>query len=205
MICAVQVIRSNYERVFNRTGYSFCKQLAYGILSGERCTIYQIDFYPFWCHLFWTPMFLCSGCLHRFICRRLPHFPGWTSVLRSIGCTAMFVSFSVHQRGDSMKFCISLLFLFNTSIEKIVTFYHMLPNFYLAMLIFIRSFMTSSSFFLENAGELRFIILRSIIYNDAFRLAYYPISLTRFIVKLYLWHQISIVWNIFPDTCIVNN
>lgn len=32
----VQVIRSNYERVFNRTGYSFCKQLAYGILSGER-------------------------------------------------------------------------------------------------------------------------------------------------------------------------
>ncbi|PAN36669.1 hypothetical protein PAHAL_6G301000 [Panicum hallii] len=32
----VQVIRSNYERVFNRTGFSFCKQLAYGILSGER-------------------------------------------------------------------------------------------------------------------------------------------------------------------------
>ncbi|CAO2207570.1 unnamed protein product [Urochloa humidicola] len=32
----VQVIRSNYERAFNRTGFSFCKQLAYGILSGER-------------------------------------------------------------------------------------------------------------------------------------------------------------------------
>ncbi|TKW11703.1 hypothetical protein SEVIR_6G250500v4 [Setaria viridis] len=32
----VQVIGSNYERVFNRTGFSFCKQLAYGILSGER-------------------------------------------------------------------------------------------------------------------------------------------------------------------------
>ncbi|CAL5000285.1 unnamed protein product [Urochloa decumbens] len=32
----VQVLRSNYERVFNRTGFSFCKQLAYGILSGER-------------------------------------------------------------------------------------------------------------------------------------------------------------------------
>ncbi|WVZ60680.1 hypothetical protein U9M48_010667 [Paspalum notatum var. saurae] len=32
----VQVIRANYERVFNRTGFSFCKQLAYGMLSGER-------------------------------------------------------------------------------------------------------------------------------------------------------------------------
>ena len=48
MICAVQIIRSNYERVFNRTGYSFCKQLAYGILRSERySTIYQFDFYPF--------------------------------------------------------------------------------------------------------------------------------------------------------------
>ncbi|GJN37725.1 hypothetical protein PR202_gb26710 [Eleusine coracana subsp. coracana] len=32
----VEVIRSNYEEIFNRTGFSFCKQLAYGILSGER-------------------------------------------------------------------------------------------------------------------------------------------------------------------------
>ncbi|XP_062207164.1 uncharacterized protein LOC133908945 isoform X2 [Phragmites australis] len=32
----VQVIRSNYEQIFNGTGFSFCKQLAYGILSGER-------------------------------------------------------------------------------------------------------------------------------------------------------------------------
>ncbi|KAJ1293466.1 hypothetical protein BS78_01G070300 [Paspalum vaginatum] len=32
----VQVMQANYERVFNRTGFSFCKQLAYGMLSGER-------------------------------------------------------------------------------------------------------------------------------------------------------------------------
>lgn len=32
----VQVIRANYERVFNRAVFSFCKQLAYGMLSGER-------------------------------------------------------------------------------------------------------------------------------------------------------------------------
>ncbi|TVU18585.1 hypothetical protein EJB05_34692, partial [Eragrostis curvula] len=32
----VEVIRPNFDKIFNRTGFSFCKQLAYGILSGER-------------------------------------------------------------------------------------------------------------------------------------------------------------------------
>jgi hypothetical protein len=36
MPCAGQVIRSNYKKVFNGTGFSFCKQLAHGVLRGER-------------------------------------------------------------------------------------------------------------------------------------------------------------------------
>ena len=59
MLCAVQVIRSNYERVFNRTGFSFCKQLAYGILSGERYHNLSVWF-------FFPPSMSVSRC--KFLC-----------------------------------------------------------------------------------------------------------------------------------------